>query len=398
MKTRIKTHNFFNLGTQRALYEKVGGYISKEFYIQEYIRILKVKHKLDRIYRFDLGQNNDGCAPQVDERVKQLSRMFNTRQYIKNYPEFICRELREKISVGHGLSSENVLLSAGLEQMISMIASAFLEINDRIMVNSPSFFLFEEYSKRMGAIPIYLHLNEEDGFRWTTKTFEEYSHILRKLNPKLVWIANPNNPTGVSIRNAMLESIVEEAANNYAFVVIDEAYGEYIDSDKKINSATEYLNEYNNLVVLRTFSKAYGLANFRIGYAMCCNPEILRALKIHRANFPITQLSYDLASVALDYSDYLKEVRESAKKRKESFAKALRDIPDISYMDSETNIFMLKHKTFTARELIETLEKSGIIVANVPGEGDVSRKFIRVTVGSEEEMDYFINVLKKIKT
>lgn len=397
MKIRIKTHNFFNLGTQRALYEKVGGYISKEFYIQEYIRIIKLKYKLDHVYRFDLGQNNDGCASEVEVRMKDLVRLSDIRQYIKNYPEFICRDLREKIAERHNLVSEDVLLSAGLEQMISMISAAFLEINNRIMVNNPSFFLFEEYSKRMGSIPVYLHLNEEDGFFWTKKTFDEYSHILRRLSPKLIWIANPNNPTGVPIPEDMLKNIIEEAAGNYAFIVIDEAYGEYLDGPEQVNSASKYLKEFNNLIVLRTFSKAYGLANLRVGYAMCCNNDILRALKIHRSNFPITQLSYDLAAVALDCAEYLQQHRENIIERKKVFFSELAELPYISYIPSQANIFMMKHKTLFARELIESLEKGGIIVANVPGEGDTAKQYVRVTVGGKNEMLFFLEVLKQIR-
>jgi histidinol-phosphate aminotransferase len=397
MKTVVKTHTFFNLGTQRALYEKVGGYINKEFYIQEYIKILKAKYKLKRIYRFDLGQNNDGCAAAVEERFKQLAREDNIREYIKNYPEFICRELRQKIADLHQIQSAWVLLSAGLEQMISMIAGSFLSLNDRVLINSPTFFLFEEYSIRRGGIPIYLHLSEEDGFNWTESTLHEYRQILRKLHPKLIWIANPNNPTGASIPKRFIKRIIDTAVNNYAFVIMDEAYGEYTDKKNRLNSASSLLDEYNNLIVLRTFSKAYGLANLRVGYAMCSNEDILRALKVHRVNFPITQFSYDLASVALDNTGCLETVRQRAAGRKKLLTGMLDRIPCVSYVNTETNIMMLKHKKLTGRNFINELEKDGIIAAKVPGESDALKKYIRATLGNDEEIKFFGEVLKKIK-
>ena len=396
-RVKIKTHTFFNLVTQRALYEKVGGYISKEFYIQEYIKILKAKYNLKRIYRFDLGQNNEGCSPAVEACIKALSENEGIRHYMKNYPEFICRELRQKIAYHHNIEPEWILLSAGLDQMIGIITASFLELKDRIMVNSPSFYLFEEYSKRMGAVPIYLHLKEKDNFKWTKETFDMYCQILKKLNPKLIWIANPNNPTGVSSPKILLKNIVEEASSNYAYVVIDEAYGEYIDYNGEVNSTSSFLRDYKNLIVLRTFSKAYGLANLRVGYAMSSNEDILRALKIHRNYFPITQLSFDLASVALDNTDYIKTVHEQVAKRKKIFVEGSASIPHISYVDTETNTLMMRHNDLDSNDLINALEKRGIIVAKVPGEEDIPKKFIRVTMGAEDEIRYFLEVLSEIK-
>lgn len=395
-KVRVKTHTFFNLGTQRALYEKVGGYINKEFYIQEYIKILQEKYKLNRIYRFDLGQNNDGCAVEVEERFKQLVEQKDIRRYIKNYPEFICRDLRQKIADLHKIQPSWVLLSAGLEQMISMIAATFLSLNDRILVTSPTFFLFEEYSIRRGAIPIYLQLSEENGFNWMDDIFYEYRQVLKKLRPKLVWIANPNNPTGVSIPNHLIKRIIDAAVNNYAFVIMDEAYGEYVDQECQVNSTSSFLSDYRNLIVLRTFSKAYGLANLRVGYAMCSNEDVLGALKIHRVNFPITQFSYDLAGVALDNSGYLQSVRQRVAQRKEFVTAELDQIPNISYMNTETNVMMMRHHKYSGRAFMNALEKKGIIVARVPGDNEILKHYIRVTLGMEEEMKYFVDVLKKI--
>lgn len=393
-KVKIKTQSFFNSGTQRALYETVGGYISKEFYIQEYIKILKERYNLDKIYRFDLGQNNDGCAEEIEQRFKELSQT-NVREFLKNYPDFICLDLRKKIAELHNIFPEQIQLSAGLEQMLAYIASSFLELNDRIMVTSPTFYLFEEFSRRMGAVPIYLDLREEDNFEWIDSTFAEYKKILSRLNPKLIWIANPNNPSGTSIPLDLVEDIVRVAANYYAFVVMDEAYGEYTDGDEGVRSASSLLHDYKNLMVLRTFSKGYGLANLRVGYAMTGNEDILRALKIHRTYFPITQFSFDFASTALDQIDYLKTVRQKVAKRKKLFINKIEKFPHIIHMNSETNIMMIRHIKLSANKLMNHLEKHGIIVAKVPGEDVILQRYIRATLGTKEELAYFAEVLKK---
>lgn len=390
--TRIKTQSFFNHGTQRALYESVGGYITKEFYIQEYIKILKERYNLEKIYRFDLGQNNDGCTVEIEDHFKELSKT-NIREFLKNYPEFICLELRTKIAELHNIFPEWIQLSAGLEQMLALIASSFIELNDRILVNSPTFYLFEEFSRRMGAIPIYLTLREEDNFEWTSSTLDEYSKILSRLKPKLIWIANPNNPSGYFCNHDLLEKIIKEASNFYAFVVIDEAYGEYTDSDRGVLSASSFLQEYKNLIVLRTFSKGYGLANLRVGYAMTGNEDILRALKIHRTYFPVTQFSFDFARIALENINYLISVRQKVIKRKHFFYEKLNKIPQIIYNNSSTNIMMLRHTKLSANKLMSHLEKNGIIVAKVPGDDIILQKYIRATLGTKQELDYFAQIL-----
>lgn len=396
MINKIKTHTFFNHGTQRVLYEKEDGYVSKEFYISEHIEEIKSKYNLKNIIRLDLGQNNDGCDSIVAERVEKLFKKNNMRQYIKNYPEFVCRKIREKIANIHGIDLDWVYLSAGLDQMLNMIASSFLEYNDRILMNTPSFYLFEDYSKKMGGIPIRLPLKEEDNFRWTEETFDEYKSILDKLNPKLIWLANPNNPTGVSIPEYMLKKIIQEAANHYTFVVIDEAYGEYIDNLYEVNSASKYLKYYNNLIVLRTFSKCYGLANLRIAYAMINDEYIYRALKIHRPYYPITQFSFDSAYIALDRIEYLEAIRQKINIRKNYFRNLIKDIEDLEHIDTETSIMMMKHKKYNATTFIESLEKYGIIVARVPGDDKVSKEYIRVTLGKTSELEYFSEILHKL--
>jgi len=397
-KTIIRTSNFFNLGTQRALYEKVPGYIDKETYIKEYIDVLRNEHNLEKIYRFDLGQNNDGCAREVENRFKELVGNGEVRKYLKNYPDFECRKLTRKIADLHKIPDENwVLISAGLDQMIRIIASTFLDLNDRIMVNAPSFYLFEEYSRRRGAIIVNLQLREEEDYGWTTETFDEYRDILKKLSPKIIWIANPNNPTGVPCPKDLIQFIIDEAANYFSFVILDEAYGEYVDPKGSVNSASAFIGDYDNLIVLRTFSKAYGLANLRIGYAITGNKDIIRALKIRSDYFPITQYSFDMANVALDNIDYLDEVRENTQKTKEIFTAELDSIPGIRYINSKTNIIMLKHEKLSDRKFNQHLEKHGIIVARVPEDLESQSQYIRMTLRSQANNKYFTDVLKEIR-
>ncbi|MBN1500859.1 MAG: aminotransferase class I/II-fold pyridoxal phosphate-dependent enzyme [Spirochaetes bacterium] len=396
MNNHIRTKNFFNMGTQRALYEREDGYISKEFYISEHIESLVKKYNLNRIIRLDLGQNNDGCDISVAEKFEEFIKTHKTREYMKNYPEFVCRDLRQKIAYLHGIDKDWILLSAGLDQLINLIGSAFLELNDKVLINTPSFFLFEDYSKRMGAIPVRLKLAEVNNFRWTDLTFNSYMDILKKLSPKLIWIANPNNPTGVSIPEKYIRPIIQEASNHYCFVVFDEAYGEYIDPFMGVNSTSKYLNEFSNLIVLRTFSKAYGLANLRVSYAMLNDSDIFEALKLHRPYYPISQFSFDFAALAMDNIGYLEKMRIDIAIRKKFFLDSIRQMKKIQYIDSETSIMMIRHLDYTSDMLIERLEQDGIITSKIPGNTKIENNYIRISLGTEEELTLLAYTLSLI--
>lgn len=396
MINHIRTQNLFNMGTQRALYERTRGYVSKEIYIQEHIDRIKKEYSLDRIVRLDLGQNNDGCDAGVVRNFGKLVSEDSVRGYIKNYPEVLCRTLRSRISELHGIDKDWILLSAGLDQMLIMISSAFLEINDRVIVNTPSFFLYEEYSKRMGAIPVWLKLHERDNYRWTSETLEQYVTVLKRLHPKLIWLANPNNPTGVAVPEESLKFIIEEASRHYAFIVVDEAYGEYTDPDNGVNSASKYLSKYSNLLVLRTFSKCYGLANLRVGYAMSRDPDIFEALRIHRPYYPITQFSFDLAAEAIEHLDFLEKTRKRVAERKRELYGILDEMPSVRYVPSDTGIIMMRHEDYSSDGLIGALERHGIIVAGVEGAEETAASSIRVTIGNTDEMSSFVEALSTL--
>jgi histidinol-phosphate aminotransferase len=387
MTGKISTHRFFNSGTQRALYEKTDGYIDREQRQETRVEKIRKKYGIESVLRMDLGQNNDGCDISILSRMEEEVFNRNKRHYIKNYPDFRCLALRQKIGRLHSIPASWVLLSAGLEQMLSMIAHAFLERDDRVLVTFPTFFLFEEYSKRMGGNPIELPLLEEDGFDWTRRTVETYKDIIEKLHPKLIWIANPNNPTGKVLAPEWREEIVRVAKDNFAFIVMDEAYGEYTDPPGGVSSASRLLRKYSNLMVLRSFSKAYGLANLRVGYAMVNNEDIMKALAIHRPYYPITQFSYDIAGFALDRIGYLDEVRQVARSRLAYLKGLLAEDRRARIIDSDSSIVMIGREGLSSGSVVERLAKDGILVSRIAGRDGAARRYVRITLGSERDLD-----------
>jgi histidinol-phosphate aminotransferase len=394
MNRNIATHRFFTQQTQRAFYERVDGYISQEEgFVDRYERI-RQQSGVGDLVRLDLGQNRRGCAPEVREFWRALRSTEAPWNYLSAYPEIQGMELQGAIAGLHGVRPEWIQFSAGLEQMISMIAATFLENRDRFLVTDPGFFLFDEDSRRNGGIPLVLPLDEEGDFAWNERTLAEYEKVLQRLQPKLIWIANPNNPTGRHMDPTWVERLVALAEENLALIVIDEAYGEYADPDHGVLSASALVGSYRNLIVLRSFSKAYGLAGIRVGYAMTSNREVATALRMHRTNYPISRTSFELAREALRHQQYLADVRREVAEQRAFLLQELEDCRRVHWTVSEASIAMLRVQGLTADTVLERLERAGILASAIGGEGVAGQHYIRVNQGTPAENRRFVEVVK----
>jgi histidinol-phosphate aminotransferase len=393
---RTKTHKFFNAPTRQAMFEKVKGYIDKAVDVEADIQRLRDQHGLDRIYRFDLGENSEGYSPKIREYLDELR--SNDRKFARfnEYPDSNHTLLKQRLSEKFGIPKDWFVIGTGLDSLIDLIARVFLDHRDVYLMPTPSFFLFEAISERMGAVPYFLDLNEEDHFRWTHRTTHRFKELVDKFRPKLIWIANPNNPTGHLVHDMVLEELIEYASSYNAFVVVDEAYGEYTDPPGEVLSAARFLASYPNLMVLRTFSKKYGLASLRIGYLMCSSSDILEGIQVHRHPFPVTQLSADLAQIALEDEAFLTQSRiYTIARRKEVFAR-LSPLANLTVIPSSTNIFMLRHHRMSGPALKVALEGRGIIASAIDISGIKGRGFLRFTLRNQEDNRYLCQCLEEL--
>lgn len=396
MNKSIAAHRFFTQETQRAFYERVQGYVSQEEMFADRYERIRQQAGFGDLVRLDLGQNRLGCAPEVQEYWRNLASQGPSLDYLSAYPEIQGRELQGALARLHGIRPEWIHFSAGLEQAIAQIAATFLENRDRFLVTNPGFFLFDEESRRRGGIPLVLHLEEEGGFAWTANTDLQYEQVLRRLQPKLLWLANPNNPTGRLMPPETIERVVALAAENFCFVVVDEAYAEFTDPDGAVSSASSLLGRYRNLIVLRGFSKAYGLAGIRLGYAMVNHPEIAVALRMHRPNYPNSRLSFELAECALRHIDYLTTVRSSVAEQREWLRGELTKNRRVDWLESETSLGLLRVQGWTGEVLLNRLEKRGILGSPVCGEGVAAQHYVRINQGTPAENRRFAEVMRSL--
>jgi histidinol-phosphate aminotransferase len=390
----VKTIKSFNQITRHALLEKVEGYVSKNKSLEEEIVRLKKKLNLQKIYRFDLGENVDGFSPLINDFLENLYKNEILFSKLHEYPDIAHLSLRKRLGAIFNIPRQNIVISAGLDSILDLVTRVFFEYKDIFLMPVPGFFLFESYSERMGATPIFLQLSEEDDFTWTEQTIEKFKDLISKFRPKIIWISNPNNPTGQIISENLLLEIIELAYSYNVYVVVDEAYQEFIGGPK--DSAAKYTGKFNNLLVMKTFSKALGLAGIRLGYLICSNSEIIEALLLHRHHFPITQLSLNIARIATKDTSFITRTQKNTEKRRAILFKNLDTLQTFKYIPSKTNIFMLKNKLLSATELDKKLKQFGIITSYLNITGILQNIYLRITIRNEEDNLYLFNACKKI--
>lgn len=393
---QVKIHKFFNQSTRQGLFENVHGYVDKNFDSESEVERLRQKYGIERIYRFDLGENAEGCSPRVREFIASPQAVEEFLNHINEYPEQTYNFLRNRLADFFQLPRDWFFISTGLDSVIDLIARVFFEHKDLYVMPIPSFYLFENYSERMGAIPLFIQLSEKDNFSWTRETTRKFKEIVGKFKPKIAWIANPNNPTGYFIPPRVLHELIVFANSCNTFVVIDEAYGEYTDTVIGESSAASFVSQFENLMVLRTFSKKYGLASLRVGYMICSSSIIIDAMLVHRDHFPVPQISAEIAAMALADQEFLHHSREVTQRNRNAMFAALDTMPSFRYIPSGTNIFMLKNTHMDAEKLQQRFLEFGIITSPIANAGPAGRDYLRITLRQKEENEYFCHACRAI--
>lgn len=382
--------------TGRALKQTVADYVSKD--IDEYALIeeLKVRHNLPRVYRFDIGKNTDGYSDLIEGVLEMADLARLCRENLVEYPDNHYRLLVERMAASFQLDPSCFAISAGLECMIDHISRSFLHPDAYFLLPIPNFSVFESFSLRVGARPLYLKLDRDQGFQWTEQTVEKMLGLITEKQPALVWISNPVNPTGQDLPMSWIRAVVERAQATNTAVVVDEAYGEYTDPDYARQGASRLVPRHPNLMVLRTFSKIHALPGIRVGYMMCGEPEIIKAVALYRPMFPFSWFSLFVAQTAfVDEEQPIKARQQTQERRRELYGR-LDSMSRYQYLPTATNTLMLRHTSLPAARLWEALAAHGCLTANLNGiNGLQGEEFLRITIRAREDNAILMEALEQ---
>jgi histidinol-phosphate aminotransferase len=292
------------------------------------------------------------------------------------YPQYSPESIRQRLAARFNVSADQILLGHGSNQLLYLMGSSVITPGDQVIISTPTFSLFELvmriYQARVVNIPkIEFGLDME--------------RILEAArSARLTLLCSPDNPTGAAVPLEQLRAILEQTDG---LVLWDEAYVEFGG-----DTALPLLGQYPNLLISRTFSKAFGLAGLRFGYIIA-HPALLRELQ--KANIPYNVNSFTLTVVntLLDHSEWMDEqVRKITSERQKLFD-GMRKIPQIKPYNSEANFILFE--VSDKRHVFEALKSQGILVRDV-GSSPPLDHCLRVTVGTPEENAVFLKAMEKI--
>lgn len=298
---------------------------------------------------------------------------------LARYPDGSGFSLKAKLAQMHGVHTAQIVLGNGSNDLLDMVARAFLAPGCSSVFSQYCFAVYPLATLAVGAESIVVRA-------------VDYGHdlpaMLAAIRPdtRVVWIANPNNPTGTIARPGDLLEFMERCPSQ-VLVVLDEAYTEYLPAAQRPDSVT-WLRRFPNLVVVRTLSKAYGLAGLRVGYALC-QPEVADLLNRVRQPFNVNSLALAAAEAALDDWDFLRQTVALNQAGMQQLTQAFSAL-GLAYIASAGN-FVTFH-CGDAAMLNQYLLQRGVIVRPIAGYG--MPHSLRVSIGTQAENARFIEVLQ----
>lgn len=326
---------------------------------------------LSDVIKLASNENPLGCSQKV---TRALSSALTD---LSLYPDGNATVLRNKLAEKYSLKPEQFVFGAGSNEIITFIAQVFLNAEDESIYAEPSFSWYDTAVRATGAKPVIVPLKD------FTHDLEAMKNAITN-KTKIIWICNPNNPTGTIITAEQQEDFLKSVPSNIV-VVLDEAYYEFAQGEGYPESVP-LLEKYPNIIVLRTFSKAYGLASLRVGYGMA-SEEMVSYLNRVRPPFNVNTLAQIAALAALDDKGFINDVLKINKTGLDMLYKAFEGL-GLRYVRSHAN-FVWVEMPISSGEMFQKLLHKGVIIRPFMG------KWIRITVGTEEQNEKLIKALSE---
>ena len=347
----------------------------KETY-RQVIRTADYFSELDRTQyiRMDGNESIDGLP---EEFVKEVLSEIDSN-YLATYPN--QKQCTEAIADQVNIPRENIFVTNGSDRAIKMIFEVYVDKNDRVIMTNPTFEMYGVYVAMYGAEPVKVDYEIYDQ-REFEFPFDKYMEEIKK-GAKMAVIVNPDNPTGAVIEPDQLIQLLDYTEQSNTLVIVDEAYYGFYDI-----SVIRKILQYNNLIVLRTFSKIMGLAGVRLGF-LAANEDIIYDVKRIAAPAAVSTIALKFGEKLMRHPDILEQLFLNYKREKEYLKKRLSE-NNILYVNSHANFLLIPCEE-DLKIVYEAFKENGILVACK------LNKYIRINIGNEQVTDEFIRVYKKV--
>jgi histidinol-phosphate aminotransferase len=344
------------------------------------IEVVQRRFGLERVVKLASNEFPLPPFPEVKEVVAEaLDRL-------QRYPDGFSTDLREALAAVYDRSPGQITIGCGTCELLYLLAYAVLEHGDEVVLAAPSFTAYRDVIDIRGAVPV-------------TVPLVDHAHDLEAMaaavtpRTRIVFVCNPNNPTGTYVPSAQVARLVERVPDD-VMVVLDEAYIEFVKAEDREGSL-EIQKAHDNVVVLRTFSKIYGLCGLRTGYGICA-PEVKRAVDKVRQPFNVNLLGQLAAIEALKHPDQVAERRDANARLRDLLVERLAERGRAT-VPSQANFLLVDIDGLRVPqdEVCGTLLSMGAIVRD--GNALGCPGWARVTVGTEEEIEFLLDKLARLE-
>lgn len=337
---------------------------------------VKREFGLSKIIKLAGNENNMGSSPLAQKAIQSA---FGKLSY---YPDMRCTLLRDKLSKRLHVSPDNLVFGNGSFELLSLIAQAYLNSGEESIIPVPTFGWYKIVTWAMDAKTVSVPLKNHK---------IDLNDILDKITSKtrIIWLCNPNNPTGSYFKSDDFKRFIEEVPSNI-LVVLDEAYYEFVDAEDYPDTV-KLIDKYQNIIVLRTFSKVYGLASLRLGYGIA-SENVVSAIDKIRPPLNINMLAQKAAFASLDDTDFKNAVIENNEKSKKLYYRTLKE-RELEFIPTQGNFIMLNVRydsDFVTGEFL----KKGIMIRS--GNGFGMKGWLRISIGLYEENQLVLKTLDDI--
>jgi histidinol-phosphate aminotransferase len=333
----------------------------------------------DRVIKLASNEGAFGPSPKTLEALNAIGGDFH------RYPDGDCNEIRDLLAVKNQLPKDNIICGAGSDELISLLCRSYAGPGDEILYSAHGFAMYPIYGRTVGATVVGA---PENGI--TVDVDQLLAHVTDKT--KLLFIANPNNPTGTYIPISEVQRLIDGLRKD-VLLVLDSAYSEFVDRDDYSDGA-EFVTANDNVVVLRTFSKIYGMGGLRLGWAYA--PDgVIDILNRMRSPFNVAYPAMVAGVAAIQDEEFLKMSQEHNKKWLKWTTDSIRAL-GLEVPDSVCNFVIVrfpedKGKNATAESADIYLKSKGIIVRRMAGYGLPDA--LRISIGLEDEMRIVVDAL-----
>lgn len=339
------------------------------------IQEVKRQYGLEHITKLASNENPFGCSEAVKESIRNFDESFAI------YPDGYATSLRSAVANHVGVKETELIFGNGSDEIIQVISRSLLYPKRNTVMAVPTF-------------PQYRHNAVIEGAEIREVELVDGAHNLAGMldkideNTAVVWLCTPNNPTGVYINEEQMTSFLKQVPAD-VLVVIDEAYFEYVVADD-YPDCVKLIGAYKNVIILRTFSKIYGLASLRVGYGIA-NEEIIRSLEPAREPFNTNTLGQLAAISAVGDREFVSNCKEENRKGLQAYYRFCEE-ENLSYYQSQGNFVLIDFQT-DGDEVFQYLLERGFIVRSGKALGFPSS--VRVTVGSPEQNAGIIEIMRE---